>query len=184
MAYGIYSEDFLAICLHFVKGNISAPLSQLVETVELFQKENNNHYGTIDSDFRNILMYLCLEHHLIEELTSKTDYDHILDCVQVQEIVLPVLAKHYAYFNDSEAGWIPFEKGAVRLEAYDKIFQFFSSDLNKKPEEILTFLDRSSWSPSITVECLEKGNYKNTIWDSDTNWDDLLETICEETDES
>lgn len=177
MAYGIYSEDFLAICLYFVKGNISASLSQLVETVELFEKENNNHYGTIDSDFRSILIYLCLEHHLIEELTSNADFEHLLDGVQVHDIILPVLSNHYAYFNDSEAFWVPFGKGARRLKAYDEMFRFFSSGVRKKPKEILTFLDQSSWSPSITSECLENGNYINTTWDSDVNWDDLLDEL-------
>lgn len=39
MAYGIYSEDFLAICLFMVNGNMSASLLDLIETAELFQKK-------------------------------------------------------------------------------------------------------------------------------------------------
>ena len=173
MAYGIYSEDFLAICLYLVKGDISVPLSQLVETVESFQRENDSQYGICDTDFRFVLIQLCQEHHLVKDTTYKTDSPRILEGITIKEIVVPVLAKLYAYFNDSDECWVPFVQGSRRLEAYYELSQFFSSSLNKEPEEILMFLKNSSISPSITLECLEKGNYKDMTWNSDSYWDDF-----------
>lgn len=39
MAYGIYAEDFLAIYLYMVNGDLSVSLSELITAVELFQKK-------------------------------------------------------------------------------------------------------------------------------------------------
>jgi len=174
MAYGIYSEDFLAICLYMVKGDISVPLSQLIDTVESFQKEHHSYYGTVDSDFRMLLMYLCLEQHYIENFPKNIEDFKIFRDIQVKEIIQPVLEKHYGYFTDGDVCWISFEKGSRRLKAYDEMNQFFSSGVDKKPEEILRFLEHSSWTSAITEQSLEKGDYQDTTWNSDIDWNDFL----------
>lgn len=174
MAYGIYSEDFLAICLYMVKGDISAPLSQLIDVVESFQKEKDSYYGTIDSDFRILLLYICLEQHYIEKFPSNIDDFLIFQDIQVKEIILPVLEKHYGYFTDGDVCWVSFGKGSRRLKAYDEMCRFFSSGVDKKSEEILRFLEHSSWSSAITEQCLEKGDYQDTTWGTDIDWDDFL----------
>lgn len=87
--------------------------------------------------------------------------------IPVRDIILPILAKHYAYFNDNDAFWVPFTSESLRLKAYYLIYGFFKQGLNKTPNEIISFLNQSPWSSTIIYECLERGDYKNTIWMTD-----------------
>lgn len=177
MAYGIYSEDFLAICLFMVNGNISTSLLDLIETVELFQKKNDSYYGTIDSDFRSSLLYLCMEHNLIKDFPSTDEEYQVFDTIPLKEIILPILTKYDIYFNDSEAYWDPVHKGSKRLKNYDEMFRFFSSGVEKTPDEVRSFLEKSSWSPSIMADCLADGGYIKRIWDNSIDWDELKNAL-------
>lgn len=137
------------------------------------RKKNNSYYGTIDSDFRNSLLYLCIEHNLIKDFPSTDEDYQVFDTIQLKEIVLPILTKHYIYFTDSDATWVPFAKGSKRLKNYDEMLHFFSSGVEKTQDEVCTFLEKSSWSPSIMADCLAYGRYSETTWNSDIDWDQL-----------
>lgn len=160
-----------------VKGDISSSLLDLIDTVESFQKEHDSYYGTIDSDFRMVLLYICLEINLIKEFPVEIEDLQIFDTIQLKKIILTILTKHYAYFTDSEACWVPFENRSKRLKNFEEMNHFFSSGVEKKPDDVRAFLARSSWSPSIMVECLAHGGYIDTTWDNSIDWNEVKNAL-------
>lgn len=160
-----------------INDNISTSLLDLIETVELFQKKNGSYYGTIDSDFRSSLLLLCMEQDLIKKFPS-TDEDYLVfDTIQLKEIILPILTKYYIYFTDGDVSWVPFGEGSKRLKNYYEMSRFFSSGVEKTPEEVRSFLEKSSWSPSIMADCLADGGYIERIWDNSIDWDEVKNAL-------
>lgn len=110
---------------------------------------------------------------MIKDFPSTDEDYQVFDTIQLKEIVLPILTKHYIYFTDSDATWVPFAKGSKRLKNYDEMLHFFLSGVEKTQDEVCTFLEKSSWSPSIMADCLAYGRYSETTWNSDIDWDQL-----------
>ena len=65
MAYGIASNDFVALCLVLAEGDSALCLEEVIQRGEAEQAHYASHFGVSERDFRMAFVWLAIESEVV-----------------------------------------------------------------------------------------------------------------------
>ena len=107
MAYGIASNDFVALCLVLAEGDSALCLEEVIQRGEAEQAHYASHFGVSERDFRMAFVWLAIESEVVSLLAR--DLDKKLEAAfqqPLREWIPRILFYSEIYFNDEAEHWI------------------------------------------------------------------------------
>ena len=156
MAAAILTEDFLAVCLYLVDGDVDARLEQIIARAEEYQEHSNRHFGISRSDYRSAFYALSFEVHTEKGIG---DYKETLERYPfLRQWIDPILAYEDVYFNDEGEHWWPGD-GLSPSKTRLKMQAFFSKSGDHNPAAVNRFLGELGKDSTILMQCSRPGNW-------------------------
>jgi len=149
MGYGILSEDMLAICLLFAKGDVMMPMGEIISRIEEFQCKHG-FFGVSDTDIRCAFMHLAevAGNVKIPEKGIRFDSENpreMFGGLLLRDFIKPVLGLSGIWFNDEGESWDSYDD--YPPTSRNRLLQeYFSGSENQKPEDVMDFLQLYGWS--------------------------------------
>lgn len=134
MSEPITSENFVAICLLAVDGDVHASLLDVVGQVERYQTSYDRHFGNSVSDFRSGLFWLLDENGY----GIQHGRDSLLGGLTLHDWVFKILDYEEFYCNDEGEHWI---KRRHPLPPTSPFERFFTANPNPSREAVKSFLN-------------------------------------------
>jgi hypothetical protein len=102
MAYGLVTEDFVAICLTLLEGDAQRSTWELIQAVEEYQTRQNGRFGTTENDLKQALYHLCINHGFFtyEECNQPAEKLFYMPFSQL----IPIILKEYQTFYCNDEG--------------------------------------------------------------------------------
>jgi hypothetical protein len=161
MGYGIPSEDFLALCVLFAKGNMSITIDDLIRRVAEYQRERNSFYGVCENDFQEaIIEMISLQGGALGSIRWN-DYT-ALSKIRVKDLIEPMLQYYDVWFNDSDVYWSTNRQMNRKMPTIQNVRmrQFFQMPIPLDSESILRFLEKFGWNAMILDQHLYSGMWR------------------------
>ncbi|MFH1197779.1 MAG: hypothetical protein V1720_18910 [bacterium] len=153
MAAIIHSENFLAVCLIFARGDVNKSFETVIKTAEEYQQLFNRHFGITQDDFRNcITMMFYWEMGMNSEdiMKEQDSSDELKPNILLKDGITHMLNKREAHFNDSGEEFLDCmiissdesdEYKILREKSFVGIKNYFNDKSYSSPDDVITFLE-------------------------------------------
>lgn len=154
MAYGITTEDVVAICLTLAGGDFRRPMGDIVADAEREQRRAGLHFGVTDGDLRMAFRVLARWSGL-----SPSYYDDDLNRafeLPLERWIEPMLEHRSLYFNDEGEHW-DVARGSSDREVLGRVRRWLEELGALSREQRLAELERLGWTRAALVGFMERG---------------------------
>ena len=131
MPAAILSQDILAICLLLADGNIDLSMEEVVHRVEIFQEDQDRHFGITRYDFRGLFNYWFMFDLGIIHC------DEGIDGIKLKDVAIDVLTYHDAHFNDEGEYWTKEKESWNEKLFMEHIKSWYSYDEENYQEKLI-----------------------------------------------